>query len=155
MPISPTMTALEISPEHLYSPKDKWLTNRASGIGFNTIMVRTLLLLACSLVAPNTFAMHVVFFNPGYEQPNNPTGTFWPDSNSVMQAVANDFDIQLESFYANRDIRLMRQQVEEVISREDKPDYLLLVNERFALNALFPAIEGLRYSLLLSLQPLQ
>ena len=103
---------------------------------------RSLFGLICLLISLPALALEVVFFNPGHQRIDNPTGSFWPESSQFMQAVADDLEIELETLYADRDIRLMRQQVLSVLEREHKPDYLLLVNERFALNALFDEIDA-------------
>jgi len=89
-----------------------------------------------------TQALQVAFFNPGHANLDNPTGSFWPEASQFTQAVADDLGIKLETHYANRDLRLMRRQILSVLAREDKPDYLLLVNERFALNPLFEEINA-------------
>jgi len=94
------------------------------------------------LTTAPALALQVVFFNPGHANIDNPTGSFWPEASQFTQAVADDLGIELETHYANRDLRLMRQQILSVIGREDKPDYLLLVNERFALNPLFEQIDA-------------
>jgi len=94
------------------------------------------------LTAAPALALEVAFFNPGHANLDNPTGSFWPEASQFTQAVADDLGIELETHFANRDLRLMRQQILSVIARENKPDYLLLVNERFALNPLFEQIDA-------------
>lgn len=86
--------------------------------------------------------MHVVFVNPGHNQTNNPTGGFWPEAGRFAEAVALDLGIRLEILYAGRSSFTMQSLVTEVINRQQKPDYLLLVNERFALNPLFAQIDA-------------
>jgi len=77
---------------------------------------------------------HVVFFNPGFMHSDNPTGQFWPESTAFIQAVAEDLGVRLEIHHANRDALRMQRQIADVLGRPKRPDYLLLVNERFALS---------------------
>jgi plasmid maintenance system killer protein len=85
--------------------------------------------------------MRVVFINPGHADMNNPTGQFWPEASRFASAVAGNLNIKLEILHANRDHIRMRNMVREVLERDTKPHYLLLVNERFALSPLFEEID--------------
>ncbi len=97
----------------------------------------------CLSAAPQSpNAINVVFINPGHASLDNPTGHFWPEASQFAQAVADDLGIELEMLYANRDRVRLRQLVMGVLKRDRKPDYLLLVNERFALTSLFDAIDS-------------
>ncbi|MGH1373407.1 MAG: ABC transporter substrate-binding protein [Cellvibrionaceae bacterium] len=78
--------------------------------------------------------LKIAFFSPGYEQSQNPTGQFWPESSRFAQAVADQLQIKLDIYHANRDYLRMQRQIAEVLRGENPPDYLLLVNERFALS---------------------
>lgn len=108
----------------------------------NLALLKTLRLIAAVLVmnASQAFAAvkpdspHVVFFSPGFEHSNNPTGQFWPESTQFAQAVSEDLGVNLEVQHANRDYLRMQRQIAEVLRRAAPPDYLLLVNERFALS---------------------
>ncbi|WP_372766250.1 ABC transporter substrate-binding protein [Pseudoalteromonas sp.] len=71
--------------------------------------------------------MKVVFINPGSESTND-SGDFWPNVNRFMMAAAEDLNVQLTSFHADRNHILMKQLVNQAISL--KPDYLILVNEK-------------------------
>jgi ABC-type sugar transport system substrate-binding protein len=77
--------------------------------------------------------LHIAFFSPGHERSDNPTGQFWPESSKFANAVAVDLNIRLDTYYAQRNYLKMQQQIASVLRGKDKPDYLLLVNERFAL----------------------
>ena len=76
--------------------------------------------------------MKVVFINPGKPDPAGPTGGFWMEVTSFMQAAAEDLGVDLETIYSERNHILMRKRAEEVLSREDLPDYLIVVNEKLA-----------------------
>ncbi len=100
------------------------------------------LTLACSAAAieasnaPADEPLRIAFFNPGHEQSNNPTGQFWPESSRFAKAVAQQLKIELDVYYANRNYHRMQRQIVDVLRRNNRPDYLLLVNERFALTPL-------------------
>ncbi len=76
--------------------------------------------------------MEVVFLNPGKSDPADPTGGFWMEVSSFMQAAADDLGVDLEIIYSERNHLLMRKKAEEVLSRENLPDYLIVVNEKLA-----------------------
>lgn len=76
--------------------------------------------------------MDVVFINPGKSDPADPTGGFWLEVSSFMQAAADDLGVELEIIYSERNHLMMRKKAEEVLSREDLPDYLIVVNEKLA-----------------------
>jgi ABC-type sugar transport system substrate-binding protein len=69
----------------------------------------------------------VVFVNPGYEN-ENPTGSFWSNVTSFMDAAANDLNIELVTIYAQRDRILMSGLHKKIIAHS--PDYVILVNEK-------------------------
>ncbi|MDM8529441.1 ABC transporter substrate-binding protein [Anaerolineales bacterium HSG24] len=74
--------------------------------------------------------MRVTFLNPGISDPNDPTGGFWLGVSAFMQATAEDLDINLEILYSERDHLVMQEQALEVATRDNPPDYLLVVNEK-------------------------
>ncbi len=76
--------------------------------------------------------MEVVFLNPGKSDPSDPTGGFWREVSSFMQAAADDLGIDLEIIYAERNHLLMGKEAAKVLSRENLPDYLIVVNEKLA-----------------------
>lgn len=76
--------------------------------------------------------MKVVFLNPGKSDPDDPTGGFWREVSSFMQAAADDLGIDLEIIYSERNHILMAKEAEKVLSREHLPDYLIVVNEKLA-----------------------
>lgn len=78
-------------------------------------------------------ALRIAFFSPGYQQSDNPTGQFWPESSRFAAAVATKLGIELDIHYADRNYLKMQQQVSELLRGNNRPDYLLLVNEQFAL----------------------
>lgn len=77
--------------------------------------------------------LRIAFFSPGHQQSDNPTGQFWPESSRFAAAVAEKLGIELDVHYADRDYLKMQQQISKLLRGSDRPDYLLLVNERFAL----------------------
>ncbi|WP_390617005.1 ABC transporter substrate-binding protein [Maricurvus nonylphenolicus] len=100
-----------------------------------------LLYLLCNSSALMANPMHVVFINPGHANLDNPTGHFWPEASRFAHAVAEDLDIQLEILHAERNAFRLQALVQDILKRPQKPDYLLLVNERFALTPIFDAID--------------
>lgn len=86
--------------------------------------------------------LHVVFISPGHASSDNPTGHFWPEASEFANAVAEDLGINLEILYGQRDSFRMQRLLKQVIERQEKPDYLLLVNERFALTPLFEELDS-------------
>ncbi|MDE1464117.1 ABC transporter substrate-binding protein [Spartinivicinus poritis] len=72
----------------------------------------------------------VVFVNPGVSTATHHTGGFWFNVASFMQAAADDLNIDLEVLYAERNHIALHRLVSEVSSRSNKPDYLLVVNEK-------------------------
>jgi ABC-type sugar transport system substrate-binding protein len=84
-------------------------------------------LLAC--VSPLLWAadFSVVFINPGRsEEP------YWRSVTRFMQPAAQQLDIQLEVLYAERDHLKMIELAKQVTSRKQKPNYLMIVNEKLA-----------------------
>lgn len=77
-------------------------------------------------------ALEIIFINPGFsnstEANSNKTGDFWFHVSKIMQNAATDLDVTLTIKYANRNHILMKELIQEAIN--DKPDYLLLVNEK-------------------------
>jgi ABC-type sugar transport system substrate-binding protein len=76
---------------------------------------------------------HVIFINPGH-QAINQTGPFWQNVSAFAQAAADDLNLDLSIRYAGRDHLLMAKLIEEAIAQ--KPEYLLLVNEKSVLEPL-------------------
>jgi len=76
--------------------------------------------------------MRVVFINPGFFDVHNPTGGFWLSVSSFMRAAAEDLNIDLEILYCDRNHIKMKSLAEEVISRKNPPDYLVVVNEKLS-----------------------
>lgn len=79
------------------------------------------------LVSGTTQAMSVTFVNPGKEGER-----FWDMVTETMRAAADDFQIDLEVIYAQRNRVRMAELGIEVTERETPPDYLILVNEEQA-----------------------
>ncbi len=64
--------------------------------------------------------MKVAFINPTY--PNEP---FWSLMTDVMTAAAKDLEIELRVYYSERNRFKSLELVEEILSSEHKPDYLI------------------------------
>lgn len=78
-----------------------------------------------SAYADNTVkSMNVVFLSPGNEE-----DSFWGLVTSFMKAAAKDLDVNLEIVYCDRAHYLIKHKGLEIIRRDSKPDYLILVNE--------------------------
>ncbi|GHG01543.1 ABC transporter substrate-binding protein [Thalassotalea marina] len=87
------------------------------------------LLLGLSLISWTALAdtLNVVFINPGH-QSDNATGTFWSKVSLFMEAASEDLDINLTTFYADRNHIFMAQLTKEV--KKQDPDFVILVNEK-------------------------
>lgn len=71
--------------------------------------------------------LKVTFINPGFEKAN-PTGPFWYEVAQIMQASANDFNIDLSIKYANRNHIMMKSLIADALKKS--PDFLILVDEK-------------------------
>ncbi|WP_421865718.1 ABC transporter substrate-binding protein [Motiliproteus sp.] len=102
-------------------------------------MNKTLLSLAVSLYVVSTpiQAMDVTFLNPGKQGER-----FWDMVTETMQAAANDLDIKLEVLYAQRNRIKMVEIGQQITSRSNPPDYLILVNEEQAAETIFLSSKG-------------
>lgn len=66
----------------------------------------------------------MTFLNPG-----KPDERFWMMVSETMEAAAEDFGVQLEVVYAERNRIRMVALGKEILQRPAPPDYLVLVNE--------------------------
>jgi ABC-type sugar transport system substrate-binding protein len=84
---------------------------------------------ALALVSPLLWAagFSAVFINPG--RSDEP---FWRSATRFMQPAAQQLDIRLEVLYAERDHLKMIELAKQVVQRRNKPDYLIIVNEKLA-----------------------
>ncbi|WP_170942194.1 ABC transporter substrate-binding protein [Noviherbaspirillum denitrificans] len=82
-------------------------------------------------------AFHVVFINPG--RSDEP---FWRSATRFAQPAAEQLGIKLEVLYAERDHLKMIEMVREVCARPQRPDYLLLVNEKLAAGEMLKIAEN-------------
>jgi ABC-type sugar transport system substrate-binding protein len=71
----------------------------------------------------------VTFINPGVSTIDHTTGSFWYNVSSFMKAAAEDFNIELEILYAERNHLLLPGLVQKAAGSKNKPDYLIIVNE--------------------------
>jgi len=66
----------------------------------------------------------VVFISPGHADQG-----FWKAVTDTMEAAASQLGFELEVHHADRQWVKMVRKAETVIARDDKPDFLILVNE--------------------------
>lgn len=79
--------------------------------------------------APVPHEPHIVFLNPG-EPVDRGKGMFWPLTARLMSVAAKSFGMNLEVLYAERDHLLMLRQAKSVALRAERPDYVVMVNEK-------------------------
>ncbi|WP_024301390.1 ABC transporter substrate-binding protein [Pseudogulbenkiania sp. MAI-1] len=104
-----------------------------------------LLPLICWLLPQPTLAFSVAFVNPGrHDEP------YWLSASQAMQAAARDLDIELEVLYAERDHLKMIDLVRQVTARSQKPDYLIVVNEKLVAPAMLRLANAARLPTLLA-----
>jgi len=72
----------------------------------------------------NSNSHKVVFISPGHADQG-----FWKAVTDTMRIAADQLDFELEVHHANRQWVTMVHNAENVIARQDKPDFLILVNE--------------------------
>jgi len=81
-------------------------------------------LIVCGLGSPAR-AQSVTFLNPGKSDE-----AFWVSVSRFMQAAAGDLGMSLEVLYAERDATRMLANARQVVARAQRPDYLMVVNEK-------------------------
>jgi ABC-type sugar transport system substrate-binding protein len=89
-----------------------------------------------SILPASTLAFSVVFINPGSAKE-----PYWMSVGQVMQAAAQDLDIQLEVLFAERNPFRMIELARNVAARKQKPDFLILTNESQAALPMMAAAE--------------
>jgi ABC-type sugar transport system substrate-binding protein len=89
-------------------------------------------------------AASVVFLNPGMS-----TETFWVSYTQFMQAAAKDLGLDLRVRYGERDPRNTLDQAREVLQSNERPDYLVLVNEQYVAPQILRMAQGSGVKLLM------
>lgn len=89
-------------------------------------------------------AASVVFLNPGTS-----TETFWVSYTQFMQAAAKDLGLDLRVRYSERDSHITLTQAREVLQGNDRPDYVVLVNEQYIAPQILRMAEGSGVKLLI------
>jgi ABC-type sugar transport system substrate-binding protein len=85
-----------------------------------------IILFTLLLITSVSFAnINVTFINPGKSDE-----TFWLMVSEFMQASANDLEINLEIKYAERNFLGAVTIMKEIVARVNKPDYVVIVNEK-------------------------
>ncbi len=79
----------------------------------------------------------VLFLNPGGE--GDP---FFQKMTDFMYLAADDLNIDLEVIYCDRDHIKLEAEVLNIIKREEKPKYLMLINEKDAVAPLLSSIDS-------------
>lgn len=82
-------------------------------------------------------ATSVVFLNPG-----SSNETFWVSYSQFMQAAAKELGLDLQIHYAERNPDRTLEQARTALQGARRPDYLLLVNERYVAPEIFRLAEG-------------
>lgn len=90
--------------------------------------------------------IRVSFINPGSAQES-----FWGDIDSLMLTAATELNIELEILHANRDHFRMIALAQELATRKQLPQYIILVNEKNVAVKMLAAFEGLPVKTLLLL----
>ena len=84
--------------------------------------------------------LKVTFINPGY-----PGAIFWDRVTDVMQAAANDLEIELTVLYASKDTDTDRithaALVKQVAESPQKPDYLITIFRKGSTRKVLSSIE--------------
>ena len=102
--------------------------------------VKIVVLLTASLLCTASLARsqaEVLFINPGQA-----TESFWHDVDLFMQEAAKQLDLNLMTYHAERNPYLMIKKVKELISNNQLPDYLVLVNEDNAALRMLHLLQG-------------
>lgn len=86
--------------------------------------VLTLTSLPLSAQSDQKPTFKVAFNNPGYQHKG-----FWKHVSDVMSAAADDLNIELHTWYGDRDAEKMRQNAQKIFESGIAFDYLILVNE--------------------------
>lgn len=97
----------------------------------------------------NCVAMQVSFINPGKSDE-----AFWVSVSQTMQAAADELGVGLEIHYAQRNHIQMLNLLDQILQRSQKPDYLILVNEKGMGAALLARANAARVPSLLLLNTL-
>lgn len=89
-------------------------------------------------------AASVVFLNPGTS-----TETFWVSYAQFMQAAAKDLGLDLRVRYSERDTQNTLKQAREALQGDERPDYLVLVNEQYVAPQILRMAQGSGVKLLM------
>lgn len=89
------------------------------------VLCKGLLLLSLPFWAA-AHATSVLFLNPGTS-----TETFWVNYSQFMQAAAKDLGLDLRVRYSERNPGNTLSQAREALQGDQRPDYLILVNEQY------------------------
>ena len=91
------------------------------------LRICVLILTACLTYSAAAQATTVAFLNPGKS-----TEVYWHTYSQFMQAAADDLGLSLDIRYSERNPELLLEQARELLQGNQRPDYLIFVNERSA-----------------------
>ncbi|WP_434340860.1 ABC transporter substrate-binding protein [Motilimonas cestriensis] len=111
------------------------------------LFLTTTLLSASSLAKPQP---DVLFINPGQT-----SESFWHDVDLFMQEAAKQLDLNLITYHAERNPYLMIKKVKQLISDEQLPEYLVLVNEDNAAVRMLHLLQGKPVNVIMLLNDLK
>ncbi|MEJ2794072.1 ABC transporter substrate-binding protein [Iodobacter sp. LRB] len=112
-------------------------------------LCRCLCVLILLFSSPSSWAISVLFVNPGKE-----SETFWVSVSQAMAAAAKNLGMELRVVYAERDHLRMPSLLQQTLDQGPKPDYLIVVNERQMAPPLLAIAERARIPVLLALNDL-
>lgn len=82
-------------------------------------------------------AASVLFLNPGTSDE-----TFWVNYSRFMQAAAKDLRMDLRILYSERNSENTLKQAREALQGQDRPDYLVFVNEQYVAPQILRIAQG-------------
>ncbi|MBK6905835.1 MAG: ABC transporter substrate-binding protein [Rhodocyclaceae bacterium] len=88
-----------------------------------SLLICLAMIFSCGLFAAEK--LHVTFINPGKSDE-----AYWMMVTAFMKAAAEDLGITLEVLYVERNHFMQSQMAREIAARPNKPDYVVLVNEK-------------------------
>lgn len=105
-------------------------------------------LVSLNILISSAFAdkMKVAFINPSY-----PEEPFWSLMTNLMQSVAHDLDIDLQVYYSDRNRFQSLALAQEILSADQKPDYLVFhFQAQIGASMLLAAEQAKVYSLVIN-----
>ncbi len=98
-------------------------------------LYKILLIIIFFQIHYNALPISVSFINPGKSDED-----FWITSDKFTQAAAKNLGINLEVLYAQRNRIYMVKLAEDLSKRKNKPDFVIIVNEKLAAEQMLPIL---------------